>query len=177
MSINGISNAPPSTGGSPTMLVAELVTLLREARQVQRESENSLSDAAVGAAMDRAELARDKAEASRGHAWLQFAMSASSAATSIGSSLATSQAEDMDAANAVSGRVESAMNHLSAVGEASDNAFGSGWEAEEAAQDMEQASANETLYNALQDRVRTTREATEDALADARQAYRELNNA
>jgi hypothetical protein len=62
-------------GGSPSSSVAELITILREARQAQRQNEMAAAQDEVGAAHAQADVAREKAEAARGQAWLRFAMS------------------------------------------------------------------------------------------------------
>lgn len=62
-------------GGGPVSSVAELITILREARQAQRQNERDAARDEVEAARGQADTARDKAEAARGQAWLRFAMS------------------------------------------------------------------------------------------------------
>jgi hypothetical protein len=176
MSINGVgSHIPSSTGGgSPAGVMAELIEVLREARQTGREREVALSDAAIAATEDRARLASDKAEAARNGAYLQFALSAGQAVVSIGSSIYRGQAHDADRAERIVQAVQGGADQLAKVGGATDSAFGYGHQVTELEADMEQASGLESRLKAHEDRARLAREDTDEALSDVRQAYREL---
>jgi hypothetical protein len=178
MSINGVSPGAAYHGSSPTDVVAELATILRQARQAARETANAHTDAAVDCSMDRAEHARDRAEAVRNSAYLNFAMSCGSALNSIGCAAMTGRSKDAnpDRTSSIARSSESIMGSVAKAVEAGDNAFGFGQQASHLEAKMEQDSANEAQFNALRDRAQNRVDDLQDALADARQAYRELNN-
>jgi hypothetical protein len=179
MSIVGVGSHIPSAagGGSPAGVMAELIEVLREARQTSREREVALSDAAIVATEDRARLASDKAEAARSSAYLQFALSAGQAAVSICSSVVRGRYADTrraDQAARVDGAVQGGADQLAKLGTATDDAFGFGHRATALEADMERASSLESRLGAHADRARLAREDLDEALADVRQAYRDL---
>lgn len=176
MSISSVGNHIPSVGGggSPAGVMAELIEVLREARQTSREREVALSDAAIVASEDRARLAADKAEAARNSAYLQFALSAGQAAVSIGTSVWRSRQSDDDRASRIDGAVKDGAEQLVRVGQATDDAFGFGRQVTALEADMERASSLESRLQAHADRARLAREDIDEALADVRQTYRDI---
>jgi hypothetical protein len=176
MSISNVGSHLPSSagGGSPAGVMAELIEVLREARRADRETEIALSDGVVQASEDQARLASDKAEAARHGALLQFCMSAGQALTSIGSNIAACGARDADRADRVNRCIQSGVEGLGKVGAASDEAFGFGREVTELEAAMERASARASRLEAHADRARIAREDADEAIADLRQAYRDV---
>ena len=110
-----------TAAASPALVMRELMQVLAEARQTQRESELAHSDAALSAAEDRAQHARDRAEAARHGALLQFSMNAGRSLTSVGSSIGEGCASGENAAK-LNNLISRDARALAEAGSAADDA-------------------------------------------------------
>jgi hypothetical protein len=186
---------------SPAATIAELVRALADQRRTELETEQTLAEQAVAASEDRARHALERSEALRGQAWLRFGLAlaevgAQVAAATAGAvalrSTARAQgpAERVETAASPAGgrevaplasRVEEQVSAwggaLSAAAQASeplDEAVGFGASASRSEAEMARDEAAADLARARLDQVQASRHETEDALADARQCYRDV---
>ena len=199
--MGGVAAMQPGSAGqmSPAGVLSKLITLLREARQTQRETETMHSDAGLKAAMDRAQHAREKAEASKRQAFFNFGMQMTGSLMQMGTNVtgaiaanASERSKEFETQNgSVSPDLQSEMfgaqradrimrgfndgnNALMNAAQGLDDLYGNGEEIRDLEVKMEEDSARQDIHNAHQDRVGNRIADIEDALADARQAYKEI---
>lgn len=180
MSVDGITcaSSPLRAGScaSPTDALSELLLVLRQARQAHRETERAFSDAGVQAAEAQALNASDKAEATRNSALLQFCINAGQNITSFASDIAFSNADDPARARDVNSAVQREATTLAGLEQAADSAFGFGRDVAVIDAETEQVRAQQSRFNAYEDRARTVGDELDDAIVDVRQTLRDVVN-
>jgi len=147
-------------------------------------------------AEEQVRLARDKAEAARGQAWLRFSMSVGESLSSMtgaitqGCRTGREDRQSLDQSGEVPGERPHRDSHRDidnrdvdrVVGltceafRASDEAFGFGERIRRAETDGAELEARAETSKTRAEQARIEREETDDALADARQCYRDLLN-
>lgn len=191
--ING-AGTPTGGGTAPATAVGDLIAVLREARETQRENERALAATEVGIVQERADLARDKAEAARGQAWLRFTLSMSESLSSLtgavvqgcrrtGDGRAEGRQLDTEQGEEHAGPSRRALDNSDldrVVGltceafRASDETFGFGERIRQAEVESAELDVRAESTRARAESVRIEREDLDDALSEAREAYREL---